>query len=119
MAAVLGGVGWIVAAYGGWGGTADDNVAYYLGMVALGAALAALGYALVATAPMWLRVVVALATPALGYMVWITVEQALDAHDYLTVGGAGVVMVVAGGLGLARTRAEQPEPVVRGRRAAR
>ena len=112
---------WIVAAYSAWGGTADQSLTYYAGMVALGVALAAAGYALVATAPMWLRVVVAVATPALGYMVWITVEQALDSHDYLPVVGAGLAMVVAGGAGLvhAHARAETPEPVVRGRRAAR
>lgn len=119
VAAVLGGLVWIVAAVKDWGSTADGSVVYEAGMVVFGVALAAAGYALVATAPVWLRVVVMLATPALGYMVWITVEQALDGRDYVPVAAAGVVMVLAGGVGLTQTRAEKPEPVVRGRRAAR
>lgn len=119
VGAVLGGLVWIVAAVKDWGGAADRSLAYLAGMAILGVAMAAAGYALVATAPVWLRMVVMFATPALGYMVWITVEQALDGRDYLAVVGAGALMVLAGGIGLTQTHVEKPEPVVRGRRAAR
>lgn len=117
VAAVVGGLVWVVAAMSDWGGTAGGLV-YDAGMVVFGVALAGLGYALVATAPVWLRAVVTVATPALGYMVWVTVESAFG-YGSLPVLVAGVLMVVLGGVGMTRHQEAKPVAAVRGRRAAR
>jgi hypothetical protein len=78
-----------------------------------------LGYRLVDHAPVWLRAVVTVATPLLGYGVWFTVRDAFTS-DYLPVLLAGLLMVGIGGLVLARTRSAVPAKApVRGRRAAR
>jgi hypothetical protein len=114
--AVLGGIGWAVGGVLGWGSDTPGGL-YLVGLLLAVLALAALGYALVATAPVWLRAVVTVATPALGYMVWVTVRDAF-AHDYLPVLVAGVLLLAAGGVGLAR-RGQAPPAVTRGRRAAR
>jgi hypothetical protein len=79
--------------------------------------LAAGGYALVATAPVWLRLIVMVATPALGYMIWITLRAAFTT-DHVPVLVVGVGMVAAGLIGLGRAR-PAPQAPVRGRRAAR
>ena len=113
FAALLGGVAWVVSAVLGWGDEPEDvsylvGVALFVGWLALG------GYSLVSTAPLWLRAVVTIATPALGYVVWATV-LASASREYIPV-------VVAGGIGLgraARRGPAEPEPPVRGRRAAR
>ena len=117
VAAVLGGLVWVVAALIDRDGDVSP-VTYAIGLLCFLLALAGLGYTLVDQAPVWLRAVVSVATPALGYGVWFTVSDAFTT-DHLPVLLAGVVLLAAGGATLARHR---PEPVVapvRGRRAAR
>ena len=116
-AALLGGLVWVLAGVVGWGGDADGLV-YDVGLVVVVVAFAAVGYSLVETAPVWLRAVVTVATPALACMVWVTVREAFSA-GYLTVLAAGVVLAAAAAVGLGRTRKERPPAVARGRRAAR
>ena len=121
VAALLGGLAWVVSAVLGWGED-PEQVSYLLGLAMLVVALAAAGYSLVATAPVWLRAVVTLATPALGFTVWLVVLDSVSTGS-VAVALAGVVLLVGGGIGLGRTsgrtREERPEPPVRGRRAAR
>ena len=121
VAALLGGLAWVVSAVLGWGED-PEQVSYLVGLALLVVALAAAGYSLVATAPVWLRAVVTLATPALGFMVWLVVLDSVSAGSVAVV-LAGVVLLVGGGIGMGRTagrtREERPEPPVRGRRAAR
>jgi hypothetical protein len=109
---VLGGAVWIGAALVGWGGDSQEML-YLLGLVLFVLAFAALGYSLVASAPVWLRAVVTVATPALGYMVWVTVRDAF-ATDSVVVLAAGVVLLVAGGIGFTRRGHEEPPTVARG-----
>ena len=120
VAALLGGVAWVVSAVLGWGAEPHE-VSYLVGLGLLVVALAFSGSSLVATAPVWLRAVVSVATPALGYTIWLVVIDSVST-DYLPVLVAGVVLIVAGGIGLGRsgqTANEEPEPPLRGRRAAR
>jgi hypothetical protein len=120
VAALLGGVAWVASAVLGWGGE-QDQVSYLVGLGLVVIALGFGGYALVATAPVWLRAVVAVATPALGLSVWLVVMDSVT-PGYLPVVLGGVVLIVAGGIGLGRggRREEKPEPPpTRGRRAAR
>lgn len=120
IAALLGGVAWVASAVLGWGGE-QEQASYLAGLALVVVALAFGGYALVATAPVWLRAVVALATPALGFSVWLVVMDSVT-PGYLPVVIGGVVLIVAGGIGLGRgaQRDEKPEPPpTRGRRAAR
>jgi hypothetical protein len=117
FAALLGGVVWLVTAVLEWG--AEPNQALYLAGVALMLlALAAAGYALVATAPVWLRAVVASATPALGLMVWLIVFDAISAKHLALLGG-GIALLLGAGLGLSRGRDEDTQPESRGSHAAR
>ncbi len=118
FAALLGGVVWLVAAVLEWG--AETNQSLYLAGVALMLlGLAAGGYALVATGPVWLRLVVALATPALGYMVWLIIFDAVSA-EHLALLGGGIVLLLGAGLGLTRGRRDgDTEPEGRGTHAAR
>lgn len=122
LVAIVGGLAWVASAVLGWGDE-PEQYSYLSGLVLLVLALAFGGYALVATAPIWLRALVAVATPALGSMIWLTVEAA--GTDYLMVVLAGAVMLLAGGIGLARGGSSapgvdaQPDPPARGRRAAR
>ena len=85
-------------------------------------AFAALGYALVASAPVWLRGVVTIATPLLGLMVWLILRDSLPS-DYVATAVGGVLLFVGGGIALGRTRGAappaKPDPPARGRRAAR
>ncbi len=115
--AALAGIAWVVGAVLGWGGDTPAGL-YLLGLLLAVLALAAFGYSLVATAPVWLRAVVTVAAPALGYMVWVTVRDAF-AHDHLPVVVAGVLLLAVGGVGLTRRRDQAPPAVTRGRRAAR
>ena len=120
VSALVGGVAWVVSAVLGWGEQAED-VSYLVGLVLFVVCLGLVGYSLVATAPVWLRAVVTIATPALGYVVWATVLESVEL-DYLPVLVAGVVILAVGGVGLgraARRRSPDPEPPARGRRAAR
>ena len=117
-AAVLGGLVWLVAGLLDWG--QDVNaVASTLGLVCFLLALMGLGYHLVDHAPVWLRAVVTVATPLLGYGVWFTVSDAFTSN-YLPVLLAGLLMLGIGGLVLGRSRSAAPAKApVRGRRAAR
>lgn len=119
VAAVLGGVAWIVAALLGWGAEALSEPLYLGGFALLVAAFAALGYALVATAPVWLRALITLATPTLGAMVWLIIADAIP-QEYVAAVVGGVLLLVGGGVGLSRAGApEHVEGSHRGRRAAR
>jgi hypothetical protein len=115
--ATVAGLLWIVAGVAGWGTDAEGKL-YLLGLGAFVLAMAATGYALVARAPVWLRAIVTIATPALGYMVWVTVRAAFSA-GYLPVLGAGVLLVVGGAIGLTQAPTPKAQPVTRGRRALR
>lgn len=120
VAALLAGVTWVVSAVLGWGGE-PERFSYLAGLVLLVVAFAAGGYALVATAPVWLRAVVTLATPVLGFMLWLVVRDTVG-PDYLAVVVVGVLLIVGGGIGLGRAGGgadDKPEPPIRGRRAAR
>jgi hypothetical protein len=67
----------------------------------------------------WLRAVVSVATPLLGYGVWFTISDAFTSN-YLPVLAAGLLLVATGGLVLTRSRGAKPVSApVRGRRAAR
>ena len=118
IAAVLGGLVWLVAAALDWGHDVNP-VVYTIGLVSFLLALMGMGYALVDKAPVWLRAVVTVATPLLGYGVWFTVADAFTS-DFLPVLVGGMLLVAVGGLALSRSRAVTPPPApVRGRRAAR
>ena len=118
MAAVLGGLVWLVAAALDWGQDVNPIV-YTIGLVWFLVALMGLGYGLVDKAPVWLRAVVSVATPLLGYGAWFTVSDAFTSN-YLPVLVAGLLLVATGGLVLARSRSAEPVGApVRGRRAAR
>jgi hypothetical protein len=117
-AAVLGGLVWLVAAALDWGQDVNP-VVYTVGLVWFLVASMGLGYGLVAKAPVWLRAVVSVATPLLGYGVWFTISDAFTSN-YLPVLAAGLLLVAVGVLVLARGRGAEPvETPVRGRRAAR
>jgi hypothetical protein len=117
-AAVLGGLVWIVAAVVDWGQNVNPVVST-VGLLWFLLALAGMGYSLVHHAPLWLRVVVSVATPLLGYGVWFTLLDAFD-RSALPVLLSGLVLLVVGGSALVRGRAAEPvEASARGRRAAR
>ena len=121
IAAVLGGVAWIVAALLAWGEDELGAALYLMGFALLVAAFAALGYALVSTAPVWLRAVVTLATPALGAMVWLIIKDAIP-QAYVAAVVGGVLLVVGGGIGLSQAdgpaASEEPPPPRGGHRRA-
>ncbi len=121
MAAILVGVAWLASTLLDWGAP-PIREAYLVGLALFVLCLAAFGYSLVATGPIWLRAVVALATPALGAMVWLSVIETLST-DHVAVLGAGIVLLVTGAIGLARSRRGRSRPgharPVHGRRAAR
>jgi hypothetical protein len=140
VAAVVGGVGWLleVVLIAANGGSNTDGglvgVMYLVGLLGLVVALAAAGYTLVETAPVWLRAVVVVATPLLVFMVWQMIDQAIKAldagdgwlGDELDILLAGVIALALGAWGLARRRsaAGRRNPTAapkstRGRRAAR
>lgn len=136
VAAVLGGLVWLVRVGLIGAGAAPDvaDVLLVVGLALLVVALAAAGYTLVETAPVWLRAVVALATPLLVLMIWQLLDQAIkgvwDGDSWLREEAArlvaAVIALVVGVWGFGRRRparetdAEPPAPPpVRGRRAAR
>ncbi len=123
VAAVLGGLLWIVAGALGWGDDVLNQSLYVAGLGLLVVAFAALGYALVASAPIWLRVVVTIATPALGLMVWLILRDSVPS-EYVAAVSGGVLLLAGGGIALARSRTStagtsEPPPPAHGRRAAR
>jgi hypothetical protein len=117
LAGVLGGLVWAVAAVIGWGGDVN-HVVYVVGLVWLVVALCVLGYGLVDHAPMWLRAVVSVATPALGLVVWVAVLNGFDT-DHLPVLAAGIAMLAVSGVALTRSGPREVGSPVGGHRAAR
>ncbi|NUS52176.1 MAG: hypothetical protein HOQ22_14195 [Nocardioidaceae bacterium] len=121
MAAILGGLVWIVGGVLGWGANVNP-VAYLVGLGWFLVAFAAFGYTLVDHAPVWLRGIVSLATPALAYVVWMSVTDAF-ATDSPPALGAGLLLLVVGAVAMGRggrsTAAAPAHVPVRGRRAAR
>lgn len=136
-AAVLGGLVWLASVVLVW--MSDDRSTeggavgglFFVGLAALAVALAAGGYTLVETAPVWLRAVVSVAVPLLVFMVWILAGQAIEAlyttegwiREEADVALGGAVAIALGLWGFTR-HAELPDTVeltrpVRGRRAAR
>jgi hypothetical protein len=119
LVSIVGGLVWGASALLGWG-EEPERFTYLVGLGLLIVAFAFAGYALVASAPIWLRAIVGVATPALGYSVWLSIEGL--ATQYVLVLLAGIVAVVAGVIGLGRGASQpdaEPDPPVRGRRAAR
>ncbi|HET6625542.1 MAG TPA: hypothetical protein VFG63_04070 [Nocardioidaceae bacterium] len=122
-AALLGGVAWLtevalVWANGGDHSDGPPGVVHLIGIVVLAIALLAAGYATVATAPVWLRAVVSVAVLLLGWIIYASIDTAARGAsdgggwlgDELGVLICAVVAVVAGGLGLARSRSAPPAP---------
>ena len=122
LAGLLGGLVWVVAAVLSWGDDELNQSLYLAGLALLVVAFAALGYSLVATAPVWLRAVVTVATPLLGLMVWLILRDSLPS-DYVAAAVGGVLLIVGGGVALGRRgaapSAKPNPPPARGRRAAR
>ncbi len=136
VAAVLGGLAWLfrVGLVAMSSGHSTDSELYgyatLVGWVALAVALAAAGYTLVERAPVWLRGVVAVATMLLVLMIWMLVDQGVDAtfsgdswlQDQVSTLISAVIALALGFWGFTRHRPsapERPEPPARGRRAAR
>jgi hypothetical protein len=118
VAAVLGGLVWVVAAVVDWGQDVNPVVSA-VGLLWFLLALAGVGYSLVDRAPVWLRAVVSVATPLLGYGVWATLVDAFSSSA-LPVLLSGLVMLAVGGTTLVRGRDAAPAVTpVHGRRAAR
>jgi hypothetical protein len=82
------------------------DVVAVVGYAATVAALVATGYALVAQAPVWLRIIVSIGLPLLLASAWQVVDQALDdqlegwkgAATTHVLGGVVVLAVALGGL---------------------
>jgi len=135
IAAVVGGVGWLAKVLLIWLADGDTDsglvtLLTVLGWAAFAIALAAAGYTLVERAPVWLRGVVAVATPLLVLMVWQLLDQGIKAvyggdswfRDEVSVLVAAVIALVMGLWGFGKHRpepVEKPKPPARGRRAAR
>ncbi|HSJ22802.1 MAG TPA: hypothetical protein VK964_19735 [Nocardioidaceae bacterium] len=137
IAAVLGGIGWLAKVGLIWleGGETDSVLVTILdvaGWALFAVALAAAGYTLVERAPVWLRAVVAVATPLLVLMVWMLLDQGIKGvypgeswlRDEVSVLVAALIAIVLGFWGFGRHRPEPPaggrrNPPARGRRAAR
>lgn len=133
VAAVLGGLGWLTKVGLIWandGSNTGDGlvgVMFFVGLAGLVAALAAAGYTLVETAPVWLRLVVTVATPVLVMLVWQMLDQAIKAvytqqtwlRDEVNIVLAAVVALVLGLWGLRRRRPDRPKGPAGGHRAAR
>ncbi|HET6165662.1 MAG TPA: hypothetical protein VFE07_02440 [Marmoricola sp.] len=105
LLAAAGGLSFLARESRDWHGTLA-----VAGYVAAIAALVAVGYALVAHAPVWLRLIVSVAFPLLMASVWQVVDQAIDdrvdgwkaaATSHLA---AGVVVLVAVLVGIRVTR---------------
>ncbi|HEY0773462.1 MAG TPA: hypothetical protein VGD51_05225 [Nocardioidaceae bacterium] len=139
-AAVVGGVGWLIKVgliFVNGGENTDQGlvgIMQYVGLAGVFMALAAAGYTLVEKAPVWLRAVVAVATPLLVLMIWTLLDQAIKAvyteetwlRDELSILVAAVIALLMGAWGFTRHRPDDDEPLdpppappVRGRRAAR
>jgi hypothetical protein len=136
VAAVLGGVGWLGRVTLIWanGGDSTDRglvgAMFVVGLLGVVVALALAGYALVRTAPVWLRAVVTVAVPVLVLMVWQVLDPAIKAvytdegwlRDELIIILAALVALVGGVWGLVGTQPltpERPAPPAPRRRATR
>ena len=123
VAAIVGGLVWILVAALAWGDEDPGGVLYVVGYALLLVAGAAMGYSLVAKAPVWLRAVVTVANAALGAMLWLILDDSLSPGSTALLVG-GVLLLVGGGIGLTRSSGpgstdKAPPPPARGRRAAR
>lgn len=103
-AGLLGGLCWVAR----WvadlvsGDPAWGPAAYVAGLVLLGLALAGVGAGLVSSSAAWLRVIVAVAFPALVWSVYAVVR---GEDGWVTLDGLlGVVAVVLGAIGYAAAR---------------
>lgn len=135
IAAVVGGASWLLeVVLTLTDGSELIGVVYPLGLVTMAIALAAGGYTLVETAPVWLRMIVMVATPSLVLMLWLMVDSAVEAvatsegwlGTELSVLLAAVVALVLGTWGFTRRRDPESAPArtrarsrSKGRRAAR
>jgi hypothetical protein len=136
LAAVVGGVGWVtkgvlvgVGAGSGAGSGIEEmaRLAQLGGLVLLVSSLAAAGYLLVQTAPVWLRAVVTVAVPLLVLAVWEVVRSGLQAvypsegwlRDELPALVGGSLAILLGLWGLRRRRPEHAVEPDEGRRATR
>lgn len=102
---LLGGLSWLPAGLLGPEGGAG-GLAYVVGVLFLVAAFAAGGHSLVSTAPMWLRALVAVATPLLVLSVWQIAVDALPTGPVVLL--VGLVLVGVGGPGLIRRPRSAP-----------
>lgn len=120
ITATVGGVLWMAAALlvllgddPGGIGLGADGLCFAAGAVMLAAAAVTAGYATVAQAPLWLRVLVPVAVLLLAWILYASLATAARAladseraADGVLVGGCGVVAVVVGVvLGVALRRA--------------
>lgn len=136
VAAVVGGVGWLVKVALIWanGGENTDTglvaVMYFVGLLGVVVATGAAAYTLVEKAPVWLRAVVVVATPLLVMMVWMMLDAGIKAvyttenwlQGEINILLAAAIALALGVWGLRRRRRHRAEsdPVpARGRRAAR
>lgn len=116
VAGVLGGVSWLAKVGLIWanGGTNTDEgivaVLYLAGLLVLAIAALAAGYAVVTTAPIWLRVVVSVATLALFWILYSVIDSAAQAmysgggwlDDELGIVVTAVLALLVGLVALAR-----------------
>ncbi|MGH3587961.1 MAG: hypothetical protein ACRDQ0_16760 [Pseudonocardia sp.] len=119
IAALVGGLGWLIKVGLIWanGGTNTDGgpvgVMFFVGMAGLVVALAASGYALVATAPIWLRGVVTVALPVLVFMIWQLVDgviKALYTKENWLQGELNILLAAVIALGLGLWGLRRPSP---------
>jgi cytochrome c biogenesis protein CcdA len=124
IAAVLGGIGWLVKVALVWARGGENTsaglvgVMFVAGLVCIVVALGAGGYTLVRTAPAWLRAVVTVAVPVLVLMVWQMLDEAVKAvytdegwlRDELNVVLAALVAVATGAWTLTRRQPDSPGP---------
>jgi len=133
-AAVVGAVAWLTKVGMIWanGGANTDKglvgVMFFVGLAGVVVALAAAGYTLVDTAPVWLRGIVVVATPVLVLIVWQLLDQAIKAvyteegwlRDEINIVLAAVLALGLGAWALTRRRrSEDPARPVGGHRATR
>jgi hypothetical protein len=137
VAGVIAGVGWLAKAALIWANGGQNTggglmgVVFLAGLIGVVVALGAAGYALVRTAPLWLRAVVTVAVPLLVMMVWQLLDQAIKAvytdegwlRGELSIILAALTAVAAGTWGLARQQQppspERPATAAPRRRATR
>lgn len=102
-AGLLGGLSWVVRFVLDLNGSGTGPLAdalWWLGLVLLAAALAALGISLVSRSALWLRVIVGVAFPLL---VWSVLEVLHPAGNPQGIDGVfGALVAVGSGVGLLR-----------------